>query len=388
MKTYKNLYPKLCSYTNLERAFRKARKNKSKLPYVQEFECSKKKKLLQLKHELETLTYMPQPLTRFILHDPKTRVIKKSEFRDRIVHHALVNVLEPIYENVFIADSYANRTNKGTIAAIMRFDIFKRKVTKNGKRVVLINNRHQVRSYVLKADIRHFFDTVNHEVLLNIIKRKIKDRKLFWLIERILKNVNSIQGMPLGNMTSQFFANVYLHELDQFVKHNLRAKYYIRYVDDFVILHRARKVLECYKEEIQQYLEENLKLELHPDKSKVIPLHRGVDLLGFNVFYHYRLLRQRNLRQIKKRVQWFQKAYRNNQISADHIANSIQGRCAYARWGNTYTLRKRISRVINEIVHQNRGANLRQTSQQVSNLVVRINHKRKWRVHQSQPYDR
>jgi len=132
MKTYKNLYPKLYSHKNLEKAFNKARKGKSFMPYVIEFEKDLNKNLLQLKKELETLTYKPSKLTKFIIKDPKTRVIRKSEFRDRIVHHAIVNILEPIYEKIFIYDSYANRVNKGTIAAIKRFDKFKREASGGG----------------------------------------------------------------------------------------------------------------------------------------------------------------------------------------------------------------------------------------------------------------
>ena len=129
MKSYKNIYPKLCSYKNLEKAFQKAKKGKSFKPYVVEFEKNKETNLIQLKNELETFNYQPKPLKKFIIQDPKTRVIRKSEFRDRIVHHAIVNILEPIYEKIFIYDSYANRINKGTIAALKRFDQFKRKAS-------------------------------------------------------------------------------------------------------------------------------------------------------------------------------------------------------------------------------------------------------------------
>ncbi len=170
MKTYKNLYPKICSFYNLEKAFKKAKKGKRFMPYVIEFERNKIENLLSLKKELDNFTYEPQPLVKFIINDPKTRVIRKSNFRDRIVHHAVVNVLEPIYEKIFIFDSYANRKNKGTLAGIKRFDKFKRKVSKNGSLVNSAKDNNMVKGYILKADIRHFFDSVNQFILLNILK--------------------------------------------------------------------------------------------------------------------------------------------------------------------------------------------------------------------------
>src|SRR3989344_5626949 len=237
MKSYKNLYPKLCSYNNLLLAFKKARKNKISKSYVKEFEINLENNLLQLKKELLEFTYNPKKLVKFIIRDPKTRVIRKSDFRDRIIHHAVVNILESIYDKTFIYDSYANRINKGTINALKRFDKFKRKVSNNGKLANNSINNNMVKGYALKGDIKQFFDSVNHDILIKIFRRKIKDNRILWLINLILKNFdNNERGMPLGNMTSQFFANVYLNELDYFVKHKLKAKYYIRYVDDFVIL--------------------------------------------------------------------------------------------------------------------------------------------------------
>jgi len=236
MKTYNNLWKQLCSYTNLLMAFNNAKKRKSKKDYVLKFEKDLDKNLEELRLELLFHTYNPKPLRTFILRDPKTRKISKSDFRDRIVHHALCNILEPILSKPFIHDSYANRKGKGNLKALNRFDYFKRKVSKN-------NNKN---CYVLKADIKHYFDEVPHEVLLNILKKNIKDAKIIWLISKILSNFNSRVkgiGMPLGNLTSQFFANIYLNELDQFVKHKLKVKYYIRYVDDFVIFDSSQEKL-------------------------------------------------------------------------------------------------------------------------------------------------
>ncbi|MCD4759394.1 reverse transcriptase/maturase family protein [archaeon] len=336
MKSSSNLYPKLCSYNNLLKAFKKASKGKSFMPYVVEFRENLNLNLLSLKTELETLTYKPTKLKKFVIRDPKTRVIRKSIFKDRVVHHAIVNILEPIYEKTFIEDSYANRKTKGTLAAIKRFDKFKRKVSKNNK----------IKCFVFKADIKKFFDSVDQDTLLKIFRRNIKDKKLLWLIKQILKNFhNKEKGMPLGNMTSQFFANVYLNELDYFVKHKIKAKYYLRYVDDFVILHGNKSVLEKYKVKIKKYLK-NLDLELHPNKSKIFPNYKGINFLGYKMFYYHRLIIRRNLNQFKRKLITLEKDYNEGSINFEKVLNSIDGWMAYAIWANSYKLRKKLMKEI------------------------------------------
>tara|TARA_Y100000034_G_scaffold134938_1_gene204950 strand:+ start:913 stop:1539 length:627 start_codon:yes stop_codon:yes gene_type:complete len=188
-----DVYGELCSYKNLEKAFNKARKGKTQKDYVIEFEENLKENLLQLRSELIFYTYKPRKLKTFILRDPKTRKISKSNFRDRVVHHAICNIIAPFYNKRFISDSFANRIGKGTINAIKRFDQFKRKASKN----------NTIKCYVLKADIRHYFDTVNHEVFLKILKERVRDERLIWLIKIILKNHKTSvkgKGMPLGKI--------------------------------------------------------------------------------------------------------------------------------------------------------------------------------------------
>ncbi len=209
-----------------------------------------------------------------------------------------------------------------------------------------------VAGYALKADIRHYFDTVDHEILLNIIRNKIKDPYVIWLIKQILRNHKTKilgKGMPLGNLTSQFFANVYLNEIDYFVKHELKAKYYIRYVDDFVILHRNRKTLEELQHKIDLFLKEHLKIDLHPEKSKIIPLRNGITLLGFRVFYHHRLLKKSNSKRIWKRLEKFKQKYDNGEIEREEIVQSMEGWFAYTKFANTYNLRKRVAAKFNEL---------------------------------------
>jgi len=350
MKTYRNLYPNLCSYENLELAFRKARKKKTTKQYVMDFESNLEENLNQLKYELETFAYAPSPLTTFTVRDPKTRRISASHFRDRIVHHALCNVIGPIFEKRFIHDSFANQKGKGTHSAIRRFEKFMRKVSSNGHKLrnggggncVLHSNR----CYVLKADIKHYFDNIDYEILLGIIRRKISDPRIIWLIKQILSNHKTRfpgKGMPLGNLTSQFFANVYLNELDYFVKHTLKAKYYLRYVDDFVILHMDKNVLERWQCEIGQFLKSNLNVEIHPDKSRIVSVRNGITLLGFRVFYHYRLLKKSNARRVWKRLDKFKQKHQAGNIEKEKISQSLDGWLAYAEFANTYNLRMKVA---------------------------------------------
>ncbi len=330
-----NLYSKLCADQNLKLAFKKARKKKTLKDYVIEFEEKLEENLSKLRNELIFHIYKPKPLENFILRDPKTRKISKSAFRDRIVHHALCNIIAPILEKEFIYDSYANRIGKGTFKAIERFDYFARKVSKNHTKI----------TYALKVDIKHYFEDVNHNVLISILKKKIKDERIFWLIKTILTNYKTKvkgKGMPLGNLTSQFFANVYLNELDQFVKHKLKAKYYIRYVDDFVILDNSKKKLEKYKSIIDQFLQERLSLQAHPEKSRVILLQKGVEFLGLRIFPYHKLLKKKNLGKFERKLKELLFEYELKLTEYDQIYDFLEGWCAYARNANTYKLREKM----------------------------------------------
>ena len=336
------MYSQLCSYENLFSAYQKARRHKTKKQYVIEFERELENNLLQLRADLLFLAYRPEPLKTFIIREPKTRKISKSAFRDRVVHHALCNIIEPIFENSFIYDSYANRKGKGVLKAINRFEYFKRKVSRN---LTPLKEGNGIKGFVLKADIRKFFDSVSHEVLMNIIKSKIADEKVLWLIRLILNNHHSNEhgtGMPLGNLTSQFFANVYLNELDYFIKHKLKSEYYIRYVDDFVILHKSKEMLEYYKKEISQFLENNLSISLHSDKSDVFSLYRGVNFLGLKIFSYHKAIQKRNIRKFRNKLEVLCEFYDKAEISYDGVYNSLEGWNAYTKNANCFSLKKRL----------------------------------------------
>ena len=345
MKTYKNIYNKIYSIKNLKLAYKKAKDGKENRDYVKKFKKNLDPELKKLQEELKSFTYSPRNLNRFIVRDPKNRVIHSSNFRDRVVYHALVNLLEPIFEKVFIHDSYASRKNKGVHKAILRFDKFKRKVSQNGILVKNASDNNLVKGYVLKADIRKYFDTVDHGALLKIIKRKIQDEKVIWLIKQILNNFNTKikgKGMPLGNLTSQFFANVYLNELDYFIKYRLRTKYYIRYVDDFVIFNKDKKFLEYCKIEISNYLTKNLKLDLHPEKSNIIPLRNGITFLGYKIFYHHKLLKKSNKINFYKNLDYSVWLHNNEEITYNNLLMAFKGWEGYAIWADTYNMRKLI----------------------------------------------
>lgn len=339
---------------NLYRAFRKASKRKSTKPYVMDFKKNLTQNLTRLQKELETQVYKPKPPKTFVIRDPKTRVISASDFMDRVVHHAICNVIEPIFEKVFIHDSYANRKGKGTHKTLERFDCFKRKITKNGRLIKNPKSANMVIGYTLKCDIKQYFHSVDHEIMIRLLCRKIRDRKLIWLLKRIIENRSgkeSHKGMPIGNLTSQCFANIYLHELDVFVKHRLRAKYYIRYLDDFLILERSRDKLKIYKREIARFLE-TIKLELHTQKSRIIPLHKGINMLGFRVFYHHKLLSKNNMRLVSRRIEVFKALYKYRYVTKGKVGESMISWCAFAKWGNTYKLRTKIKKDVNDIFRE------------------------------------
>lgn len=341
MKTYHDLYEKICSMGNLTLAWRKARKGKTQRFDVRDFEENLEKNLLALHSELVRGDYMPRNLTTFVLRDPKTRVISKSDFRDRIVHHALINVIGEIFEKGFIYDSCANQKKKGNLFALQRFDTFQRKVTCN----------FSCSGFCLKADIKHYFQEIDHTILIRILCRKIDDEKVLLLIEKILNNTNSgvqrerditFRGMPLGNLTSQFFANVYLNELDYFIKHVLKVKYYLRYVDDFVLLHHSQKQLENWKIFIEIFLAQQLKLCLHPHKSRIISLYRGVDFIGFRNYKKWKLLRKRNIRNMRRKIG----LYYEGKICFETIFDSFCGWNAYSLWADSYILREEMKKEI------------------------------------------
>jgi retron-type reverse transcriptase len=294
MKTYKHLYEQICTKENIRRAYRKARLGKRKKFYVRKFESDVDANIKRLHQELKDESWRPLPYKQFIAYEPKERLIRAPQFRDRIVHHALIRVLEPIYDKILIYDTYASRKNKGTHAAVDRLTQF-------------LRHNHD-NAFVFHGDVRKFFDNIDHETLITILRRKIADERVIHIIRKILTNQGISLGVTLGNYTSQWFANVYLNELDYFAKHHLKVKHYIRYMDDFLLLSDSKSELHSWKHQIEKLLNEQLKLELHPIKRQIFPTRTGIDFVGYTVWKDHKKLRRRNVMSFISRLNEFDKA--------------------------------------------------------------------------------
>lgn len=252
--------------------------------------------ILALHLELKDKTYKHSDYEHFKISDPKPRDIHKASVRDRLLHHAIYRILYPFFDKKFSTDSYSCRLNKGTHKAIDRFRQFACAESKNHTRNI----------WVLKCDIKKFFASINHSILLRILEKHIEDREVLWLLERIISSFMSKTvfdtGLPLGNLTSQLLVNIYMNEFDRFVKHKLKIKYYIRYADDFVIFFHDKNYLSTIYQYIVEFLNKELKLELHPDKVFIKTLASGTDFLGWVHFPTHRVLRTVTKRRMFKNL--------------------------------------------------------------------------------------
>lgn len=276
---FAHAYEDIISVENLLDAWKEFVRGKRKKKDVQEFQYRLMDNILALHLDLAAKTYTHGPYHAFNISDPKPRNIHKATVRDRLLHHALYRKLYPFFDRTFIADSYSCRKGKGTHAAMNRFRSFARKASRNYTRAC----------WVLKCDVRKFFASVDHEILLSILTRYIPDENIQWLLMRIVGSFD--KGLPLGNLTSQLLVNIYMNEFDQFVKHRLKAKYYIRYADDFVFLSHDKGWLEGVLPRAAEFLQTELKLKLHPGKVFISTLSSGVDFLGWVHFPDHRVLR-------------------------------------------------------------------------------------------------
>ncbi|MEK7497566.1 MAG: reverse transcriptase/maturase family protein [Patescibacteria group bacterium] len=287
-------YKNLISIENLFQAWNEFKKGKRNKKDVQVFERNLEDNLFDLSLKLENRTYSHSFYQDFYVNDPKRRHIHKANVSDRIVHHLLYKYLYEVFDRTFIYDSYSCRLGKGTHKGVKRLSGFARKVSKNYNR----------NCWALKCDIKKFFASVDHRILINILSKKIENESILGLLTNTIRSFNSDygqrKGIPLGNLTSQIFANIYLDRLDQFVKHKLKTKYYLRYADDFVFLSTDKNKLLEFIDPIREFLLEELKLELHPEKVIVRKLDWGIDFLGYIVLPHYVLPRTKT----KQRLLW------------------------------------------------------------------------------------
>jgi len=348
------MYQQLYSWENLLLAYRKASKGKRGHSNVAEFEYRLEDNLLELQHELRAKTYAPGKYHSFYIHDPKKRLISAAPFRDRVVHHALCNLIEPIFEKSFLFDSYANRIGKGTHKALDRVTHFARRFR-----------------YVLTCDIRQFFPSIDHEILFGILKTKIADQDVLWLVQKILQSGVGVlseeyemvyfptdnlfaaqrpRGLPIGNLTSQFWANCYLNPFDHFVQRELHCKAYVRYVDDFLLCSNDKDELLEWRGRIIQRLQQ-FRLTLHENKAQARPVTEGIPFLGFSVFPTHRRLKQRKGLAFQRKYRRLLLAYHGGKIARDQLTASAQGWVNHVRYGDTWNLRRAILNLNSPILY-------------------------------------
>jgi len=337
-------YAHLTSWDNLLLAYRKAAKGKRGHANVAAFEYRLEDNLLALQGELRDFSYRPGAYASFHIHEPKRRLISAAPFRDRVVHHALCNLIEPLFEKSFIFDSYANRVGKGTHRALDRAQEFSRRYP-----------------YTLQCDVVQFFPSIDHAILRGILQRKLRDEHVRWLMDRILESGEGVlseayemvyfpgddlfaahrpRGLPIGNLTSQFWGNVYLDGFDHFVKRRLRCPAYLRYVDDFLLFGEDKAQLWGWKSAIEERLTP-LRLTIHPG-AQPRPVAEGFPFLGFVIYPHKRRLKRRKGIYYQRKLRRLIVAHAYGEIPIEQITASVQGWVNHVRYGNTVGLRKKI----------------------------------------------
>ena len=340
------MFDELTSWDNLLLAYQKASKGKRGHPNVATFDHRLEDNLLQLQIELQTFMYQPGAYASFHIHEPKRRLISAAPFRDRVVHHALCNLIEPIFERSFIFDSYANRIGKGTHRALNRAQEFSRKY-----------------QYVLQCDARQFFPSVDHALMHNELEKKISDKNVLWLCDRILTSGICVlsneyemtwfdgddlfaslrpRGIPIGNLTSQFWGNVFMNPFDHFIKRGLRCEAYLRFVDDFLLFAHDKETLWRWLAAIESRTE-RMRLSIHPNAAPR-PVTEGFTFLGFKIFpQHRRLKRQKGL-YYQRKLKTMRSDYAERHITFEQLTASVQGWSNHVRYGNTVGLRKSLFR--------------------------------------------
>jgi RNA-directed DNA polymerase len=341
MKRLGGIWPKLVSFENLLLAYRKARRGKRTRPGVAEFGLDLEHELIALQRELQNGSYQAGDYRLFMIYERKPRVIAAAPFRDRVVHHAVMNLIEPPLDRTFISDSYACRHAKGVHAAVDRYQAWAQRYR-----------------YVLKMDVRQYFPSIDHDILKDKLRRRIKDRSALDLLDRIIDGSPKATaepcyfagdnlftpferrvGIPIGNLTSQFFANLYLDDLDHFIKQKLCVRPYLRYVDDMVVLDNDKRRLA----EIRSVVRERLaldRLRLHPNKAHITSVTDGLNLLGYFVYPQRRLLRNDNGHRFARKLRALTKAYAAGHVQWSDITPRVQSWIGHAQHADTDGLRR------------------------------------------------
>lgn len=343
MKRLGGIWPQVVNFANLLYAYRKARRGKGRSPEVARFALNLEHELLALQRELVSGTYQPGAYRLFTVYERKPRLIAAAPFRDRVVHHAVMNLIEPPLDRTFIDDSYACRRGKGTHAAVARYQGWAR-----------------CYPYALKMDVAQYFPSIDHEVLKQKLRRRIKDTRVLWLLDLLIETSPAQTslldtfpgddlltartrrtGIPIGNLTSQFFANLYLDDLDHHVKEALNVRAYLRYVDDTVALDddkvRLAELRVCVADRLARD-----RLRLHPHKAHVTRTAQGLNLLGYRVYPHYRRLRDDNGHRFARKLRGFARAYAEGRSGWKDFNPAVQSWIGHAQHADTQGLRSHI----------------------------------------------
>lgn len=329
MKRYGNLFDKIIEIQNLYMAAKKSFCGKKFKYSAAPFYFNLENEILKMQRRLDDESYYPSPYKVFKIFEPKERRICCAEFYDRVVHHAIMNVLEPIFEKRLINETYACRVGKGTHVALKKSQYLVRKY-----------------NYYLKCDIRKCFESIDHQALKSLLRRIFKDKKLINLLDKIISHqppyTEAGKGLPIGNLTSQHLANIYLGEMDLFIKHKLKCKGYIRYMDDFILFSNNKKELGVFLTEIRKFLNGMLKLELKEKVVRVSPVSEGLPFLGYRVFRGLIRLQRTNLVRFRRKIVKLEKSYRKGKITEEDLTDSMRSVIAHISHGNTKNLRSTV----------------------------------------------
>lgn len=349
MKTYNHLFEEICSFENLRQAARRAERGKRTQATVGRFRTNLEAELLQLQRELREQTYTPGAYREKIITRPKARMISAAPFRDRVVHHALCGVVMPLFERRMISDLYSNRVGKGTHAAILRCQALAR--------------RHP---YVLKCDLRKFFPSMDHGVLKAALRRTIRCRPTLWLLERIIDGSNAQEpvctvfpgddlaaagerrvGLPIGNVTSQWFGCIYLSAFDHWVQEELRCPGYVRYVDDFLLFGESKAQMTQWREELVRQLADQ-RVRLNERKSRAFPTRQGITFLGQRIWPDRRRLCRANVASARRRLRWNVQQFRRGQLTKEALLNRWHSWRGHAAQADTGALIDRVKKELRE----------------------------------------
>ncbi|MBI2444737.1 MAG: hypothetical protein HYV42_05895 [Candidatus Magasanikbacteria bacterium] len=329
-------YRELITLENLFSAWDAFKIGKQKKPDVLLFERNLEDNIFKLYEELSTKTYEHQAYRTFHLYDPKFRIINKASVRDRVVHHLIFKFLEPLYQPAFIRQSYSCQPGKGIHLAINDLARTLRKVSSNYTR----------RVWALKLDIRKFFDSIDHDVLFQLVKKKVTDPDILHLLDKIIRSFCSTQGpgrgVPIGNLTSQIFSNMYLSELDYFVKFNLKERHYFRYADDFLFLHYSAAHLQAVQDSVGRFLKESLRLTIHPNKIILRTLQQGIDFVGYVELPQHRVLRTSTKHRMFTKMKQKVRSYNDGKSDEEELGQTLQSYLGVLKHCSGYDIEQRL----------------------------------------------